>query len=100
VFDWTRIRGFDWDGGNRDKSARKHRVTPAEAEQVFFNRPLLVLDDGRHSDVEPRFHALGRTDDGRFLHLTFTLRREGTMLRVISARDMIRKERIVYDRAP
>ena len=96
MIDWERIAGFDWDDGNRAKSAAKHGVSSAEAEQVFFNRPLIVVDDTRHSDVEKRFHALGRTDSGRRLHVTFTLRRSGTILRVISARDMHRKERAVY----
>jgi uncharacterized DUF497 family protein len=96
VIDWERIAGFDWGDGNRAKSATKHGVSSAEAEQVFFNRPLIVVDDTRHSDAENRFHALGRTDSGRRLHVTFTLRRSGTVLRVISARDMHRKERAAY----
>lgn len=100
MFDWRRVQGFDWDDGNRAKSAAKHGVAPWEAEQVFFNRPLVVADDTRHSDAEPRLHALGRTDAGRNLHVTFTLRRSGTLLRVISARDMSRKERTVYGRTP
>lgn len=96
MIDWDRIVGFDWDDGNRAKNAAKHDVSPAEAEQIFFNRPLIVADDTRHSDVEKRFHALGRTDSSRQLHVTFTLRRSNTVLRVISARDMNRKERAVY----
>jgi len=63
---------------------------------VFFNEPLLVVEDPRHSTDEPRFHALGRTDEGRLLHVTFTLRAAATRLRVISARDMSRKERARY----
>jgi hypothetical protein len=60
----------------------------------------LLLDDERHSEEEPRYHALGVTAAGRRLHLTFTLRHEGTAIRVISARDMSRKERVVYEQAP
>ncbi len=71
----------------------------AEAEQVFFNMPLLVLPDPAHSSTEPRFHALGKTIEGRQLHITFTLRREGELVRVISARDMHRKERASYEQA-
>ena len=71
----------------------------AEAEQVFFNAPLLVLDDVVHSQSEPRLHALGATDDGRTLHITFTLRQAGQFIRVISARDMHRKERAIYEQA-
>jgi uncharacterized protein len=94
--DWTRIEGFEWDDGNARKSSDKHGVSQAEAEQVFFNEPLLIVEDLRHSGHEPRLHALGRTDEGRPLHVTFTLRSPATRIRVISARDMSRKERARY----
>ncbi len=77
----------------------KHAVSTAEAEQVFFNEPLLVLEDPEHSSREPRCHALGETDDRRPLHITFTLRHAGEKIRVISARDMHRKERVIYEKA-
>jgi uncharacterized protein len=93
---WDRIRGFDWDTGNARKSADKHDVSQAEAEQVFFNEPLLTIPDEKHSSSEQRIHALGRTDEGRLLHVTFTLRESDTKIRVISARDMSRKERGYY----
>jgi uncharacterized DUF497 family protein len=96
VLDLARIQGFDWDDGNSRKSADKHGVSPAEAEQVFFNEPLLVLADVKHSTEEPRFHALGRTDAGRPIHISFTLRGDGQLIRVISARDMHRKEKNRY----
>ena len=94
MIDLARIAGFDWDTGNARKN-EKHDVTSAEAEQVFFNAPLLLLDDAKHSDQEPRFHALGKTDQERLLHIVFTLRDAGTKIRVISARDMHRKERVI-----
>jgi uncharacterized DUF497 family protein len=97
MIDWTRVVGFDWDAGNERKSSDKHRVSQAEAEQTFFNQPLLVLEDDRHSATERRFHALGRTEAGRRLHVTFTLRREETLIRVISARDMSVRERTIHD---
>lgn len=96
--DLTLIVGFEWNAGNARKN-EKHGVTAAEAEQVFFNQPLLLLEDVRHSQDEPRFHALGHTHDGRLLHITFTLREAGTLIRVISARDMHRKERTIYEQA-
>jgi uncharacterized DUF497 family protein len=92
--------GFQWDEGNARKSADKHGVTQGEAEQVFFNDPLPLLADDRHSAAEPRFHALGRTNGGRHLHVTFTLRANGHLIRVISARDMSRKERTRYEQSP
>jgi len=96
MIDFLRISGFDWDDGNSRKSARKHDVSQPEAEQVFFNDPLLVVPDVKHSAEEVRLHALGHTDEGRLLHITFTLRDDGTLIRVISARDMSRKERTLY----
>ena len=91
-----RIEGFDWDEGNARKSAAKHHVSQAEAEAVFFSDPLFVVPDPRHSKSEPRFHALGKTADGRMLHVVFTLRRQETLIRIISARDTHRKERVIY----
>jgi len=98
VIDFAKLTGFQWDAGNARKSADKHRVSQAEAEQVFFGEPLLIVGDQAHSGVEPRFHALGVTGAERRLHVTFTLREDETKIRVISARDMHRKERAIYDR--
>ncbi|MFQ5487326.1 MAG: BrnT family toxin [Gammaproteobacteria bacterium] len=100
MIDWTQVTGFDWDQGNARKSVDKHGVSQAEAERIFFNEPLLVLPDLKHSSQkEPRYHALGTTDGSRLLHITFTLRASGTLIRVISARDMHRKESIYYEQA-
>lgn len=98
MIDLQRISGFNWDAGNARKNER-HGVSTAEAEQVFFNVPLLLLEDAAHSQDEPRIHALGKTDDGRALHITFTLRQSDQLIRVISARDMHRKERTIYEQA-
>ena len=98
MIDVDTISGFDWDTGNARKN-EKHGVSSAEAEQAFFNAPLLVVEDMKHSAREPRFHALGKTDEGRMLHVTFTLRSGGRKIRVISARDMHRKERTIYEQA-
>lgn len=98
MLDFTQIIGFEWDAGNERKN-EKHGVTMVETEQVFFNAPLLLLEDAAHSQNELRIHALGRTDAARALHITFTLRKSGQLIRVISARDMHRKERAIYDQA-
>lgn len=97
MIDWAQVTGFDWDEGNSRKNVEKHAVAQSEAEQIFFNEPLLVLADGKHSLAETRFHALGHTEDSRLLHITFTLRDGGRLIRVISARDMHRKERAIYE---
>jgi len=92
------VVGFDWDAGNSRKNS-KHGVTQAEAEEIFAHQPLVVAQDSAHSHAEPRFHALGVTRAGRRMHVTFTLRRNGALIRVISARDMHRKERTFYAKA-
>jgi hypothetical protein len=96
VIDLAAIAGFDWDAANARKND-KHGVSAEAAEQVFFNRPLLVADL-KHGLNEPRLHALGKDSTGRLLHVTFTLRDGGSKIRVISARDMHRKERLIHDR--
>lgn len=93
--DLTRCTGFDWDDGNLLKNWEKHRVTAVECEQVFFNQPLVAGEDERHSTGEPRFYGLGQTDAGRRLFVVFTVR--GTLIRVISAREMNRREKREYE---
>jgi uncharacterized DUF497 family protein len=95
--DLSQVEGFEWDEGNSRKSVEKHDVSQAESEQVFFNEPLLVVDDVSHSSEEIRLHALGHSDAGRLLHISFTLRGNGKLIRVISARTMHRKERLRYE---
>jgi len=99
MIDWKQVIGFDWDAGNERKSEDKHAVSRFEAEQVFFNQPLLVLADQKHSGNEERYHALGKSNDARLLHLTFTLRSADSLIRIISARDMHRKERNDYEQS-
>lgn len=96
MIDLNKITGFDWDDGNTRKN-EKHDVSMAEAEQLFFNDPLLLLEDAQHSQRESRIHALGKTDEERLLHITFTLRHNEEKIRVISARDMHKKERKIYE---
>ena len=86
--------GFDWDEGNRDKNQTSHQVVFSECEEIFFNQPLVVADDLQHSELENRHYALGQTNAGRLIFLAFTIRKK--QIRVISARDMSRKERKVY----
>lgn len=85
---------FQWDQGNSEKNWIKHRVSPFECEQIFFNQPLVMAEDEGHSQKEQRFYVLGQTDGGRLLYVVFTIR--GHQIRVVSARDMNRKERKVY----
>jgi len=89
------IEGFQWDKGNIEKNRLKHKVLNSECEQVFFNEPLIVADDVKHSQKEKRWFVLGRTELGRKLFIVFTIRNK--LIRVISAREMTKKERKIYD---
>lgn len=89
------VTGFDWDENNSDKNWQTHQVLPSECEEVFFNLPLILADDTAHSQKEARFYVLGQTLSGRRLFIAFTLRKK--KIRGISARDMSRKERRIYE---
>ncbi len=95
VGDLLQCIGFDWDEGNLLKNLEKHGVSTSECEQVFFNRPLIAAPDTGHSGNEARFYVLGQTDTGRTLFVVLTVRRN--LLRIISARDMNRKEREINE---
>lgn len=84
-------RSFEWDEANSRKILLRHQVTRTECEQVFFSTRLLIADDIKHSESEPRHLAMGETVAGRRLFVVFTIR--GKRIRVISARDMSRRER-------
>ena len=93
----NRATGFEWDDGNAPKVVSRHDVDPGECEQAFFVEPLAVTFDAKHAVDEPRWRALGRTLAGRRLYLVFTFRGAGgTLIRVIQARDMNRKEQKEY----
>ena len=92
--DWE---GFAWDEGNLLKNWEKHGVSASECEQIFFNNPLIAGLDEKHSGREPRHYALGITDAKRGLFVAFTIRKN--RIRVISARDMSRNERKVFDKS-
>jgi len=94
---FSEIAGFEWDNWNLDKNWLKHGVTRYESEQIFFNQPLLVSNDEKHSQDEARFNALGKTDTERLLSVAFTVRSQ--LIRIISARGMNGKEKRVYEDA-
>jgi uncharacterized DUF497 family protein len=92
--EFVQFTGFQWEEDNINKNLYKHNVENWECEQIYFNEPLIILDDPKHSYAEKRWAAFGKTDAGRMLTVIFTKR--GSLIRVISARDMKRKERIFY----
>jgi uncharacterized DUF497 family protein len=97
MLDLSALDGFEWDLGNREKNWLKHHVSAGECEEVFFNLPLMLQDDLTHSIEENRFYVLGQTNAGRLLFIVFTIL--GRNIRVISARDMSRKEREIYEQS-
>lgn len=86
--------GFEWDEGNSDKNWHLHEVSDGECEEVFFNLPLLIAPDVKHSQYEPRYYVLGRTEANRWLFIAFVIRHK--RIRVISARDMNDRETRKY----
>jgi uncharacterized DUF497 family protein len=97
IDEFEQFTGFQWDKGNINKNLYKHNVEDWECEQLFFNEPLIILDDLKHSYAEKRWAAFGKTDAGRLLVVIYTKR--GSLIRVISARDMKRKERKFYEKS-
>ena len=99
MVDFERIIGFEGDAGTARKSEVKHRVTQSEAEEIFFNKPLLVSMNEKVGTPERRFLALGKTQKARGLTVVFTLRKDATLIRIISARDQHRKEKQLYEQS-
>ena len=97
IDDLVQCRGFQWDEGNAEKNRVAHRVSRGETEQVFFNRPLVVVAGEQRTESTPRYYALGHTDASRLLFVVFTIRAD--LISVISARPMSRRERRVYEHA-
>ena|SRR3990167_6207723 len=94
---FEKLSGFQWDAANSEKNYLKHGVVSSECEEVFFNDPILLYEDTKHSHCELRYYVLGKTNNNRKLFIVFTIRNE--LLRVVSARDMSKKERSIYDQA-
>lgn len=91
----SQIREFEWDEGNIDKSYLKHGITPNEAEEIFLDEELVVLDDVKHSQDEERFIAIGKTFTSKVLFVVFMMKKE--KIRIISARTANKKERRHYE---
>lgn len=86
---------FEWDTGNIDKNWIKHKVTNKEAEEVVENDLKFIIGDFRHSIKERRFQLWGKTNNNRKLNIIFTIR--NSKVRIISARDMNKKEKKAYE---
>lgn len=102
VVDLDKITSFEWDKGNIDKSYKKHGITPNDAEEVFLDENILLLEDIKHSQIEERIEAIGKIIKGDILFLAFTVRvneqsSSGKKIRIISARKANKKERRLYE---
>lgn len=86
---------FEWDEGNIAKN-RMHEVTDKESEEPFFDKKRFIFKDHIHSKHEERLRLLGKTRKGRLLFVVFTKRRG--RIRIISARDINRKEVYLYEK--
>lgn len=87
---------FEWDKGNIDKNLHKHNVINKEAEQAFVNKPKFIFKDEKHSQIEDRYGLFGKTDEERFISAVFMIRKNA--VRIITARDMSRRERNSYEK--
>lgn len=97
MLDLRNIVGFEWDKGNIEKSYKKHSILPNEAEEIFLDENILILEDAEHSKREKRFEAIGKIIEGKILFLAFTVRKD--RIRIISARSANQKERRKYEQA-
>jgi uncharacterized DUF497 family protein len=93
------VLSFEWDRGNEQKNWLKHKVTGEEAEEAFDDERRLILEDIKHSEKEARYVLIGTTEKGRMLFVVYTLRNDNTTVRIISARDVNRKEVQFYEKA-
>ncbi len=96
MIEFSKIIGVDWDDGNLDKNLIKHKVYFQECEELFFNDPLLVFDDVKHSQKEERYFALGKANSNKYLFIVFTIILN--KIRVISARSMNKNEKKQYEK--
>ena len=86
---------FDWDEEKARTNVIKHGVTFKEAETVFDDRLFVDFFDADHSDDEPRYLIIGRSNANRLLLVSYTERSGKT--RIISAREATRRERRDYE---
>lgn len=90
------ISEFEWDTGNVEH-IKKHNVKNVECEEAFFDEEKVGFKDILHSKTEERFILLGKTRKGRLLYVVFI--KKGGKIRVISARDVNKKEVYLYEKA-
>ena len=88
--------GFSWDDRKNKSNQKKHKVSFEEAQTVFFDEHAIEYYDPDHSESEDRFLMLGHSYRIRILVVSYTLRKEGSEIRIISARKATKKEQKAY----
>jgi hypothetical protein len=87
--------GFEWHRDKADQNLKKHGVSFEEAMTVFSDELADTFFDPMHSDEEDRFVTIGRSQAGRIILVSHTERNAN--VRVISAREATRRERMDYE---
>ncbi|WP_310429924.1 BrnT family toxin [Chamaesiphon sp. VAR_48_metabat_135_sub] len=86
---------FEWDEEKAKSNISTHDVSFDEATSVFEDPLFLTFADPEHSIQEQRFVIMGESARGRLLVVSYTERADAT--RLISARQVTRKERKAYE---
>ncbi|WP_295409323.1 BrnT family toxin [uncultured Thiocystis sp.] len=86
---------FEWDELKAGANVKNHGVTFWEATEVFGDELSSFVSDPDHSQGEERFLLFGRSQEGKYLVVSFTERAE--IIRIISARRMMSSERKAYE---
>ena len=81
---------FVCDEAKQRQNSRKHGVDLLEASAVFFDPLAFINHDLEHSVGEDRFYILGRSEGGRLLFVSYTVR--GEAVRIISVRRATKQE--------
>jgi uncharacterized DUF497 family protein len=86
---------FAWEPAKAAINLEKHGVSFDEAATVFRNPLAKVLPDPTHSQGEERAIMIGHSEGGRLLLVVFMQRED--RIRIISAREVSRRERREYE---
>jgi len=86
---------FEWDPKKAAVNIKKHGVSFQEAATVFGDPLAITFQDPDHSEGEERQLTFGLSLQRRVIVVSHTQRDDLT--RIISARPMKRKERVIYE---
>ncbi|MGE5443068.1 MAG: BrnT family toxin [Ignavibacteriales bacterium] len=90
--------GFGRDQNKNVANRKKHKVSFEEAKSVFYDETARLISDPDHSEDEDRFILLGLSSKLQVLVVAHTYRASDEIIRIISARKAIKKERKFYER--